>query len=82
MWWFVIHVAPRKQHVFEDVEVQHDVKVYKMNLLENEDTPSSSKGFSEIDLGEINLSIANDRDIVPIDDQDDEHQPSDNDASI
>ena len=35
-WWFVIQVAPRKQHVFEDVEVEHEVQVYQMNLLENE----------------------------------------------
>ena len=74
--------APRKLHIFEDVEVEHEVQLYQMNLLENEDSLSSLDGFLETDLGEFNLFVANDRDIVPIHDQDDEHQSSDNDASI
>ena len=47
-----------------------------MNLLENEDSLSSSKSFLETDL-----STMDDRDIVPID-HEDEHQCSNNDASI
>ena len=31
------------------------MQLYQMNLLENEDSLSSSKGFSEIDIGEIGV---------------------------